>query len=164
MRDEAAGLFRREPSQPARLPDRYRIRRTILRLPRISRPIATTSLHRTSPHRSPHRPVVPSRSLALLIRNRLPRLNLHLKSAKWMAVRTTPKCPRRNPTASLLPGRDSSTQHSASNILDSDNQCRPSHTRRHGQHPDPTLLVSCCRLVSDRSLAHNRLGSNLASS
>jgi len=66
---------------------------------------------------------------------------------------------------SVLVGiRDSSTQHSASNIRDSDNQCRPSHTRRHGQHPDPTLLVSCCRLVSDRSLAHNRLSGNLASS
>ncbi len=95
-------------------------------------------------------------------RDRLPRLNVHFESTKWMAIRATPKRPRRNPTASLLPGRDSSTQHSASHLCNSHNQRRPSNTRRHGHCPDPTLLVSPYWLVIDRRLTCARSRSDLA--
>src|SRR5207245_8148608 len=85
--------------------------------------------------------------LALLISHSLPRLNLHLKSAKRMAVRTPPERPRRNPTSSLLPSRDSSTQYSATHLCYPNNQRGPSNTRRYGHCSDPTLLVSTDGLV-----------------
>src|SRR6266851_1762958 len=44
--DEALGFFRREPSQPARLPARHCIRRIILRIPNISGAITTVSVYR----------------------------------------------------------------------------------------------------------------------
>src|SRR6266581_193191 len=162
--DEASGLFRREPGQPAWLFTGYRIRRTILRFPRVSSAITATSLHWTSANHSPPRAVVARGSLALLIRDRIPRLNIHFESTKRMAVRTPPMRPRRHTTASLIPGRDPSTQHPACHLRNSHNQCRPSHTRRHGQHPDPALLVSPDRLVPDCGLTRNSAGSNLACS
>src|SRR6266516_1033751 len=162
--DEASGLFRREPGQPAWLFTGYRIRRTILRFPRVSSAITATSLHWTSANHSPPRAVVARGSLALLIRDRISRLNVHFELAKWMAVRTPPKRPRRNPTARLLPRRDSTPKHSTIDLCNSDNQRCPSHTRRHGQHPDPALLVSPDGLVPDRGLTRDSAGSNLACS
>ncbi len=103
-------------------------------------------------------------SLALLIRDRISRLNVHFELAKWMAVRTPPKRSHWNPTARLLPRRNSTPKHSTSDLCNSDNQRCPSHTRRHGQHPDPALLVSPDRLVPDRGLTRNSAGSNLACS
>ena len=159
---QSSKTFRREPGQPVRLPARYRIRGAILRLPGASSAASATHLHRTPSPVPPRCTTISRGCLALLIGNRLPRLNVHFESTKWMAIRATPKRPRRNPTASLLPGRDSSTQHSASHLCNSHNQRRPSNTRRHGHCPDPTLLVSPYWLVIDRRLTCARSRSDLA--
>src|SRR5256885_3588885 len=56
-------------------------------------PISTSAarLHRIATHLSARRTSISRGGLALLIRHRLPCLNLHLKSAKRMAVRTPPE-------------------------------------------------------------------------
>src|SRR5207245_10585187 len=78
-RDEASGLFRREPSQPARLPAGYRVRGTILRLPCPSTATSPAPPHPISTNLSPRRNSISRWSLALLILVRIPRLNLNLK-------------------------------------------------------------------------------------
>src|SRR5207249_11361844 len=92
----ALRLFRRVTGQPDRLPARHRIRWTILRIPSTGSAATTTRLHRSSSHLSPGRTLIARGSLAILIRDRLPRLNLHIESTQRMAVGTPPKRPCRN--------------------------------------------------------------------
>src|SRR5439155_18461414 len=157
-------LFRREPGQPDRLPARHRIRWTILRIPSTGSAATTTRLHRSSSHLSPGRTLIARGSLAILIRDRLPRLNLHIESTERMAVGTPPKRPCRNNTTCLLPSRDSAPQHSACRLCDSNDPRRSPHTRRHGCRTQSALLVPTNRLASNRGLTRDRPGSNLARS
>jgi len=126
-----AGLFFASPALVVLLPLLVYIGLPLITLPRI---------------------IVSRRSLAVLISHRISRLNLHLEPAKRMAVRTPPKRPGWNTTASLLPSRDSSPRYSTDHICYSHNQRRPSHTRRNGECPDPTVLVSSNRLAAHCSL------------